>query len=286
MFPLIVTLIGCGALRSEPAGYTGTIEVTQVEVAATVPGRIEAVYVDEGDRVEAGAPVFALDTSLLSLDAEFRASGVEMASAGVDAAKAQQRAAQAQVALLRRESDRVSRLEAAGVGTAQQASTLRGQLDVARAQSVAAEQGVAAASATVAQAEVGVAVARERLGEAEVASPVAGVVLTRNREPGEVLAPGISVATIGDLDHPRLRVYVPLTRVETLNLGGPVEVMLDAYDEPFKGKISRIASEAEFTPRDILTPDERVKRVFAVDVAIDPAPGLYPGIPAEARFGD
>ena len=278
-------LVACAGLNGNTDAYTGTIEVTEVEVASAIPGRLTAIHFDQGDRVEAGALAFAIDPEPLLAERALRVAAVDLAAASIGGAEAGVRTAQAQVAYLKREANRLERMETAGVASAQQRSTLQGQLSVARAQSNGAQRGVEQAMAARAQAEAALAVVDQRIGDTEVHAALSGVVLSRNRELGEVVQPGMSVLTLGDLDHPTLRVYVPLLVVETLEVGAPVQVVVDARpDQPHSGRIEKVASEAEFTPRDILTPEERVKRVFAVDIALDAAPGLLPGVPAEARF--
>ena len=279
----LTILMACG-LRSSDLAYTGTIEVTEVEVASTVGGRLLEVLPREGQKLSPGDLVFRVDDALLQADRAVREAGLAQAAAGQKGAAAQVRAANAQVAMLRRELDRVQALEAAGVGTAQQTSQLSGQLDVARAQALAAAEMVGQADAGAKQAQAGLDAAETRLAEASVSVAVDGVVISRNREPGEVIGPGMSVLTVGDLAHPRLKIFVPLLRVETLAIGDPVTVKLDGADAI--GAIERIASEAEFTPREILTPDERVKRVFAVDIALQPGPGVHAGMPADAYLAD
>ncbi len=279
-----VLLLGGACDRSSPApSYTGTIEVTEVEVASEIPGRILRIQFDEGGEVAEGDLVFELDAKTLQAEREVRVAAVTAAEAAIEGAKAQVRTAAAQVRYLQRETQRLTKMQEAGVGSAQQRSTIEGQLDVARAQLAGARQAVAQAEAARAQASAAQAAVDHQLSNTRVHAAVGGVVLSRNREPGEVVAPGSSVLTLGDLGRPRLRVYVPLQVVQSLTVGGDVSVTLDARpDEPLAGRIERVATEAEFTPRDILTPEERVKRVFAVDIALDPAPGVLPGVPAEA----
>lgn len=282
----VAWLAGCGGFGADEAGYVGTIEVTEVELAPTVPGRLLEVRFEEGERVAAGEVAFVVEADALQAERDVRAAGVGVAEAAIEVARAQVRAAEAQVATLEREAERVRRMQGGGVGSAQQVSTLEGQLAVARAQAATARRGVAQAEAARGQAAAGLSAAEDRVADAEVRAVGGGVVLSRNREPGEVVGAGMSVLTLGDLDRPRLRVYAPLLVVETLSVGDPVPVRLDARpDEVITGRVARVASEAEFTPRDILTPEERVKRVFAVDIALDPAPGLLPGVPAAAELG-
>jgi HlyD family secretion protein len=278
---MLLLLTACDFQEPAPA-YTGTIEVTEVEVASTLGGRLVEVIPQEGEHVKLGDPVFRVDTSMLEADRSVRAAGIEQARAAHQAAEAQVRAANAQVAMLQRELERVQALKASGVGTAQQISQLSGQLDVARAQSAAAREMVAQATAGIHQAEAALEASDTRMREAIVTAALDGVVLSRNREPGEIIGPGTSVVTLGDLGHPRLRIYVPLLEVEQLELGDTVAVHFDGGEA--NGRIERIGSEAEFTPREILTPDERVKRVFAVDIALQPGPGVHPGMPADATL--
>jgi HlyD family secretion protein len=282
---ILAALLACAGGEQRPDTYTGTVEVTEVEVAPLLPGRLELIAVERGDRVESGQLLFEIDTSMTELERTVREGQVSQAQAAIETTQAQARAASAQVATFTRELERMKKLEAAGAGTNQQVSTLQGQLDAAQAQLGAARKGVAQAEAVKSQAEASLALVDKKLEESTGYAPLSGVVLSRNREPGEVLAAGMSVVTLGDLDHPKLRVYVPLLVVERIAVGGAVSVFLDADpDQARTGTIDWIASQAEFTPRDILTPEERVKQVFAVDIALEPGPGIHPGIPADAIF--
>ena len=126
-------LAACGVVGGDPTGYTGTIEVTVVEVASTLGGRIAEVLPKEGDAVKVGDPLVRLDADMLQAELALRAAGVEQADAARQAGEAQVRAVSAQVALLERELQRANTMRRNGVGTDQQISQLTGQLDVARA---------------------------------------------------------------------------------------------------------------------------------------------------------
>jgi HlyD family secretion protein len=281
----LLWLLACGGLGDQAPAYTGTIEVTEVEVASSLPGRLLEVRFDEGDTVSPGDAVFTLDAEVAEAERDLRTSAVDVARAGVESGTQAAKASKAQVTYLTGEVERLRKMEKAGVGSSQQRAALEGQLAVARAQSSAANAAIAQAQSGVAQAQTAVLVADKRLEELRVAATVGGVVLSRNREPGEVVGPGTSVLTLGDLSRPRLRIYVPLLTVQTLSVGDRVLVRIDASEVPIEGKVERVANQAEFTPRDILTPEERVKRVFAVDIGLPPGPGLLPGVPAEAELG-
>jgi len=283
----LIALLACAGGEQRPDTYTGTVEVTEVEVAPVLSGRLTTIAVERGDSIEAGQLLFELDPSMIELERVVREGQINQAQAAIETTQAQARAAGAQVATFDRELTRMRNLEAAGAGTAQTVSTLSGQLQGAQAQSGAARKGIAQAEAVMTQAEAALALVDKKLEETSGYAPISGVVLSRNREPGEVLGAGMSVITIGDLAHPKLRVYVPLKVVESISVGGSVAVYMDVDTENARaGTIDWISSQAEFTPRDILTPEERVKQVFAVDIAIEPGRGIHPGIPADAVFAE
>lgn len=282
---LLTLLISCGRGVDKSGVFTGTVEVTDVDVASTVPGRLVSVQVERGQKVEAGDALFEVDSTILLAQRDAAIAARDAAKAGIETLRSQQAAAGAQVSVLDREARRSASMLDAGVGTDQQVSQLDGQLKVARAQSTATGKAVVQAQLASGQADAALRVVEKQLSDTRVLAPISGVVLSRNREPGEVVGAGASVVTIGDLAHPKLRVYVPLLTLEKIALGTRVSVNLDAdRTKSFAGTVSWISPEAEFTPRDILTPEERVKNVFAVDILLEPAPGLHPGVPAEAHF--
>ncbi|WP_218131955.1 HlyD family secretion protein [Undibacterium oligocarboniphilum] len=187
------------------------------------------------------------------------------------------------------QADLGSRVASADVSAAQQA--------VNRARQGAAQAGLGNDKIKAKQKEVDVLRAQKdraaaALSEANsvlvdltIKAPSAGIVLTRLREPGEVVMPGGAVLEMVNLDHLYLKVYVPESRIGQVRLGLPVRIYTDAQpDKYYEGKVSYISSRAEFTPKEVQTTDERVKLVYAVKLAIKENPGhqLTPGLPADA----
>ncbi|MDE2427922.1 MAG: efflux RND transporter periplasmic adaptor subunit [Burkholderiales bacterium] len=149
----------------------------------------------------------------------------------------------------------------------------------------AKQQEIEALKAQRDRAAAAVSEAGSVLSDLTIKAPATGVVLTRLREPGEVIMPGGSVIEMVNLDHLHLKVYVPESKIGQLRLGLPVRIYTDAQpDQFYTAKVSFIASRAEFTPKEVQTTDERVKLVYAVKLAIDKNPEhrLTPGIPADA----
>ena len=125
-----------------------------------------------------------------------------------------------------------------------------------------------------------------QLDKTNVTAPIDGIVLRRNISVGEVVTTNFQMYTLLDLNKRKVKVYVPETRLNEVELNGKAEIFVDAYpDKAFNGKITYISSTAEFTPKNVQTPEERTKMVF--EVIVEPTEGsrqLKPGMPADIRF--
>jgi multidrug resistance efflux pump len=156
------------------------------------------------------------------------------------------------------------------------------QLDGLRAG--ASDEEIAAVEAQVQQAQARLDSAQVLLDKLTLLAPVGGRVLEVSIQVGELAAPGAPLATLADLDEVELTVYVPEFRLGQVQMGQDVEVRVDSFpDQVFAGRVATIASEAEFTPRNVQTDEERVNIVFAVKVVIpNPNHALKPGMPADA----
>ena len=149
----------------------------------------------------------------------------------------------------------------------------------------AMEYEVKAYNAQVAQAEAALAKVHSILSDLTIYAPAAGVITTRIVNSGEVVAVGSPMFDIVDLDRLYLKVYIPEKVIGKVRLGLHAHIYTDAFpDKPFPAKIRYIASQAEFTPKEVQTPDERVKLVYAVRLYLDSNPKhrLTPGLPADA----
>ena len=142
------------------------------------------------------------------------------------------------------------------------------------------------ARAKVEQAKAALQSAETKLGYATVTSPLTGVVLSKNIEPGEYVAAGTPVVTVADIENLWLRAYVDETDLGKRNiaLGTEAEITTDAYPgKVYKGHVSFISSEQEFTPKSVQTNHERVKFVYRIKIDVkNPDRELKPGMPADA----
>jgi HlyD family secretion protein len=148
------------------------------------------------------------------------------------------------------------------------------------------EQDIVARQGDIARAKAQIVLIDSQLSDTIASSPVSGVVLVKAADVGEVLAPGTSVLTVGDIDHPWLRAYIAETNLGKVKLGSKVKVTTDSYPgKIYDGRVSFISSEAEFTPKQIQSTEERVKLVYRIKIDIDnPLHELKSNMPADAEI--
>ena len=146
------------------------------------------------------------------------------------------------------------------------------------------EKEVGAAQAHVRAAEASLRLAEVQLDFTRLKAPFQGIIASRNIEPGEVVSPGQEVISIADLTVVDLKIFIDETEIGNVKPGRSVDVKIDSFpNKIYKGKITFISPEAEFTPKIIQTQKERVKLVYLVKVAIPNADlELKPGMPADA----
>src|SRR5579862_2233711 len=148
------------------------------------------------------------------------------------------------------------------------------------------QQEVPLRRAEVEKARAQLALIDSQIEDTTLISPIDGVVLVKSADPGEVLAPGTAVMTIGDIDHPWLRGYLGERELGKVKLGAKARITTDSFPgKNYWGRVSFIASEAEFTPKQIQTQEERVKLVYRIKIDVDnPQHELKLNMPADAEI--
>jgi HlyD family secretion protein len=132
------------------------------------------------------------------------------------------------------------------------------------------EQELLARNAEIKRSQAQEGISQSQLDYTTITSPIDGVILVKAAEAGEVVAAGTTIVTIGDLDHPWLRAYINETDLGRVKLGQKVKLTTDSYPgKPYWGTVSFISSQAEFTPKQIQTKEERVKLVYRIKVDVD-----------------
>jgi HlyD family secretion protein len=214
---------------------------------------------------------------------------VEAAQADAQAAEAALKGTQVQLAHLLALKEKPLVLNAQVNAAWAEYEAAQAAVEMARAELEALEAGpteeeVALAQAEVAQAEAALGVLEVQLEKLTLHSPTGGLVTGRTVQTGEMAVPGASLMTVADLDEVTLTVYIPEDEIGRVKVGQAVEVSVDSFPgKIFEGQVSYIASEAEFTPKNVQTQKERVNMVFAVKVKVpNPEHELKPGMPADA----
>jgi HlyD family secretion protein len=147
------------------------------------------------------------------------------------------------------------------------------------------EQELVTRRAEIERSKASLSLIETQLAETEIRSPVDGVVLVKSAEVGEVLAAGATVMTIGDWEHPWLRAYINETDQSKVKLGQKVKITTDEKGKTYEGKVGFIASEAEFTPKQIQTKEERVKLVYRIKIDVpNPNRELKSNMPADGEI--
>ena len=286
---------GCGGNADGLIEASGTIEGTEINVAAEVGGRVLRVAVTEGARVAAG------DTLVVINDEEYRLQ-LKQAEANLASQDAAYRLAregsrkedllQAEAAYTAAKADHQRMVDLLATATITQK-----QYDDVYARFVAAEQTYAKARTGLRPEEISGARARregaavqvellqKRIRDCTVLAPAPGTVTLRAVEPGELVGMGSHVVRVTFLDKVKLTIYVNEAELGLVNLGQPAEVFIDSFGEsrPFSGTVVYISPTAEFTPKNVQTKEERTKLVFAVKIEVNnPDGALKPGLPADA----
>ncbi len=289
---------------------SGTVEVTEVHVGFKIPGRMTDLLTDEGRKVAKGERLALLDNRELAAIVGRERAVLEEASsrlkelqAGsrpqeIEQAKANLAAQEAELVKARKDRERAEILYGNGAISAAQYDGLVTAYDNRRAQMRYAverlglvkegprKEDIEAGRARVSQARAALAASEERLKDTVIYAPLPGVVLKKHAEPGETIAQGAPVVTIGDLERPWVKVYVKEAKLGLVKLGQKATITTDTYrDRSYEGTVTSISSEAEFTPKNVQTQEERVKLVFAVKVSVkNDKDELKPGMPADVRI--
>jgi HlyD family secretion protein len=287
---------------------SGNIEAHESLVGFKVPGRIVALPIEEGQTAEPGTLLARLDDAdylqRVKIDEatlKVKQDELALALAGTrhqEIQSAHQAVLDAQADLRLKQVDyrRAESLFKEDALSAQSRDIAATDLARARARYESAKQAydqavegtrkeqIAIHRADVGQAEQNLILARIELDYTVLRAPESGVILVRQAELGEVVAPGTPIVTLADLDHVWLRAYVNETDLGRVRWGQAVEVTTDTYPgKSYRGRISFISSSAEFTPKTVQTQQERVTLVYRIKVDLEnPRHELKPGMPADA----
>ena len=282
-----------GAADDDPLMLYGNVDIREVDMAFRVPGRIDQVAVEEGEKVERGALLATLDTASVEarigeadaavIQARAQLAKLRSGNRPQDIAQARARVAAAEAAAHNAQADfdrRQALVEPGAISRDQWAQTVAdrdraaAQLAEARqafslAQAGARQEDIAAAEAQLRAAEASRRGVRTDLGDTRLVAKSAGTVITRAREPGAIVQPGETVLTLS-LDRPlRVRAYVAEPDLSRVAPGMKVTVTADGNPTTYQGTIGYISPRAEFTPKSVETEDLRTDLVYRLRINVE-----------------
>ncbi len=260
-----------GALPPGFASGNGRLEATEVDVATKIAGRLAELGPREGDWVEVDAVVARLDAD--DLRAQLRAAEAQVIQAqkAVDESRAGVRKSKSDVTLAKKTLKRSEELVGRGFISRNKLDTDQTGMEGAMAGMAQAQSRVAEADAAVAAAQAKVDSLKATLNDTSLKAPIAGRVLYRLAEPGEVLAAGGKALTLIDLSDMYMTIYLPTEKAGQVAVNSEARIVLDALaGQVIPATVSFVAAKAQFTPREVETRTEREKLMFRLKVKADP----------------
>jgi HlyD family secretion protein len=309
LLPLIVLSGGSGNDDENRMEASGNIEATYVTVSSKSSGEILSMLKDEGDQVSKGDTVFILDHEVAEIQLRQAEAGIKFSEAQFNLLKngsrkediqyAEEMMNQAETNFKSAEKDRnrYENLLKANTIPYKQYEDAAARYDVTLAQYNAAKETLSKikniarpeelrqAQANLEKSVAAADLLRKTIRDSYVLSPSAGIITKTFFERGETVNPGSALFKVADLNIVDLVIYVSEEELGKIKTGQKADILTDTYkDKIYNGKVVYISPEAEFTPKNIQTKDERTKLVFAVKIQIaNPDFELKPGMPADAE---
>lgn len=270
----LLSLASCGDKEKE-YDATGTFEATEVTVSAEQNGKLLQLDVNEGDKIEQDKQVGLIDTVQLYLKArQIGATKLVYASQRPDMAK-QVAATRQQLAKAREEYNRFAGLVKDGAANRKNLDDARSQVQVLErqleAQLSSLHTSTNSLNAQMGTTDVQKLQVADQLRKCHITTPIAGTVLEKYVEQGEFATVGKPLFKMADIDQMFLRAYITSAQLKNVKIGQTVKVFADygnGEKREYQGKVTWISSKSEFTPKTILTDDERADLVYAVKIAV------------------
>lgn len=279
---IATTLFSCGNGDDKADGY-GNFEATEITISAENNGKLMQFNVNEGDILKKDQFIGYIDTIPLALKREQLQVSKAVISSKSRGVLSQISVLNAKLKTANTNKTRVENLIKDQAGTQKQLDDIEGEIDVIKNQIRSVEIQNAPVVNELKSIDVQLKQIDDQIHKSKIINPTNGTVLTKYAEPNEITVFGKPLYKIADLNTMQLRVYVSETQLANIKIGQEVSVRIDDADtmKSYKGMISWIASEAEFTPKIIQTKEERVALVYAVKIDVANDGGLKIGMPAE-----
>tara|TARA_R110002033_G_scaffold77030_1_gene128710 strand:- start:20401 stop:21297 length:897 start_codon:yes stop_codon:yes gene_type:complete len=279
---IATSLFSCGSDNGKADGY-GNFEATEITISAENNGKLMLFNIDEGDKLEKSKFVGYIDTIPLALKREQLEVSKAVVSSKSKGVLSQINVLNAKLKTANTNRTRVENLIKDNAGTQKQLDDVTGEIDVIKSQIRSVEIQNAPVVNELKSIDVQLKQIDDQIEKSKIINPINGTVLVKYAEPDEITSFGKPLYKVADLNTMQLRIYISETQLANIKIGQEVSVKIDDNDgmKSYKGIISWIASEAEFTPKIIQTKEERVALVYAVKVDVTNDGSLKIGMPAE-----
>ena len=274
IFAAAALLVGCGK-KDKDYDATGTFEATEVTVSAEQTGKLMAFDITEGDKIEAGSQVGLIDTVQLYLKARQMGATKLVYSAQKPETQKQIAATHQQIIKARQEVNRYTQLVKEDAANRKLLDDAKSQLQVLErqleAQTSSLNTSTKSLNAQMGTVDVEKLQIADQLQKCHILSPISGTVLDKYAEPGEFATIGKPLFKIADTDNMYLRAYITSDQLRSVKIGQQVKVFSDyggGNRKEYRGTVTWISSKSEFTPKTILTDDERADLVYAIKIAV------------------
>lgn len=265
-----------------PAGFArsnGRLELGRLDVATLYPGRVKTVLVDEGSEVKAGEALAELSSDTAASRVEAAKAQKRRAQETVSRVAAEIKAHEQRLSVAQMELDNARAMRRNALISESELHKRRAERDGAAAAVVAAKAARAEALAAIDAAQAQMAEAVSANDDMLIRSPQDGRVEYRIAEAGNVLAAGGKVLSLLDQSDASMNIFLPTADMSRLKVGDEARIVLDGIDAVFRARISFIASEAQFTPKNVETTNERAKLMFKVKLKVPAETALeYKGL--------
>jgi HlyD family secretion protein len=288
---LATTLLSACGNEKGKYDATGTFEATEVIVSSEASGKLLDFNVTEGDQLQQGKEVGYVDTVQLYLKKlQLQANTTTVRSRRQDIGK-QIAAIKQQIVTQEREKKRWENLVKSNAGNQKQLDDINSQIAYLQKQLIAQtstlENNNAGVNGESSSLEIQVAQLNDQLSKCHIISPINGTVLSKYAEKGELATPGKALFKVADIENMFLRAYITSDQLSKIKIGQRVKVFADYGGEnvkEFPGTVTWISNKSEFTPKGILTKDERANLVYAVKVAVKNSGDIKIGMYGEVSF--
>ncbi|MDR1610072.1 MAG: HlyD family efflux transporter periplasmic adaptor subunit [Candidatus Symbiothrix sp.] len=286
---VFLTTVSCGTKKGN-YDASGTFEATEVLVSSQVAGQVMTLNVEEGQSLKACEPVGLVDTVQLYLKRKQLLAGMKAVDSRSYNISLQIASLKQQIEKQQTELTRFDNLLKLNAATQKQVDDIQSSIDVLQRQLAAQTESLQNNNKSVSAESLSIQAQVEQIDDmirkSIVSSPIDGIVLGKYVEKGEVVGQGKVLFKIADLDRIFLRAYITADQLNQLKLNQEVSVFADFGKKdmkPYAGTVTWISEKAEFTPRTILTKDERANLVYAVKIAVKNDGYLKIGMHGELR---